>query len=79
MELVNDPLLWILSAVALVIVFGPWLYKKLTGIFGRDDRGCCVKKIDCLIKIRSSIKNQDAKKALSDVILVLIEEHDSHE
>lgn len=78
MDFLNDPVLWVLSGVAILIVIGPWFFKTVTGLFKRSDDKC-LEKIEWLMEIRSGISDEDAKKAIDGIMLILIGEHDKHE
>ena len=78
MDFLNDPILWVLSGVAILIVIGPWFFKTVAGLFKRSDDKC-LEKIKWLMKIRSGISDEDAKKAIDGSMLILIGEHDKHE
>ena len=81
MEFLSDPLLWILCLIGFLIVVGPWAYNNLLKLLRGIKKSShyeCIEKINCLIDIRSGIADGDSRNLIDSVILVLIQEHDSH-
>ena len=78
MELLNDPLAWGIGGVAFLILVSPYIYKVIALLF-RKNKVDCLQKINWLMRIHGDLQDATARKAISDVMMVLIEEHNSHE